>query len=108
MRSPMPPLGSARPLPRATVGSTGCYRHRTNGRRSLRKPLSPVGSTTRRDLGLALRAARRVAGPTARGAADQLGHSRISMTQDNYFDRKAPNPAATQALQQAFKDPDLL
>jgi integrase len=170
----------------------GGYRDPTNVRRSLRTALSPVGSTTRRDLGLALRAARREAGltreqvtktlnwpktklelietgrtkvdrimattllgtycptpeatealltqvdqaaepvptdtltwitshafrkavatalndagQTARGAADQLGHSRVSMTQDNYFDRKAPNPAATQALQQAFEDPDL-
>lgn len=47
------------------------------------------------------------AGQTARGAADQLGHSRVSMTQDNYFDRKAPNPEATTAIQQAFQDPDL-
>jgi integrase len=47
------------------------------------------------------------AGQTARGAADQLGHSRVSMTRDNYFDRKAPNPAATEALQEAFEDPDL-
>ncbi|MEU4392810.1 tyrosine-type recombinase/integrase [Kribbella sp. NPDC023855] len=47
------------------------------------------------------------AGQTARGAANQLGHSRISMTQDHYFDRKAPNPAATTAIQQAFQDPNL-
>jgi len=171
----------------------GGYRDPTNVRRSLRTALSPVGSTARRDLGLALHAARREAGltreqvtktlnwpktkielietgrtkvdrttattllstytrtpeatealltqvdqaaepvptdtltwitshafrkavatalddagQTARGAADQLGHSRVSMTQDHYFDRKAPNPAATQALQQAFEDPDLL
>jgi integrase len=48
------------------------------------------------------------AGQSARGAANQLGHSRVSMTQDNYYDRKAPNPAATNAIQQAFEDPDLL
>jgi integrase len=47
------------------------------------------------------------AGQTARGAANQLGHSRISMTQDHYYDREAPNPAATNAIRQAFKDPDL-
>jgi hypothetical protein len=29
------------------------------------------------------------------------------MTQDNYFDRKAPNPTATNAIQDAFEDPDL-
>lgn len=171
--------------------SHGSYRDPTNVRRSLRAALSPVGSSTRRDLGLALRAARREAGltrdqvaktlkwpktkielietgrtkvdraiattlvqvykvtadaadailtqvdqasepvpadkfawvtshafrkavataldnsgQTARGAADQLGHSRVSMTQDSYFDRQAPNPAATEAIQQAFEDPD--
>ena len=48
------------------------------------------------------------AGQTPRTAANQLGHSRISMTQDHYYDRKAPNPAATTAIQQAFEDPDLL
>ncbi|WP_020391490.1 helix-turn-helix domain-containing protein [Kribbella catacumbae] len=170
----------------------GGYRDPNNVRRSLRAALAPIGSTTRRDLGQALRAARRGAGlsreevaktlnwpktriqlietgrikvdrtmattllrayaptpettesllaqvdqaaapvptdtltwitshafrktvatalddagQTARGAANQLGHSRISMTQDHYYDRKAPNPAATNAIQQAFEDPDL-
>jgi integrase len=46
-------------------------------------------------------------GQTARQIADHLGHSRVSMTQDNYLDRKAPNPSATEALQRAFEDPDL-
>jgi integrase len=171
----------------------GGYRDPNNVRRSLRTALAPVGSTTRRNLGQALRATRREAGltraevalalnwpknrielietgrikvdrlmattllrtyaptpeateallaqvdeasepvptdtltwitshafrktvataldnagQTARGAADQLGHSRVSMTQDNYFDRKAPNPAATNAIQDAFVDPGLL
>lgn len=173
--------------------SLGGYRDPNNVRRSLRSALAPVGGTARRDLGLALRAARREAGltreqvaktlnwpknrielietgrikvdrtmaitllwtynptpettdtllaevdqaaepvpadtltwitshafrkavatalndrgQTARAGADQLGHSRVSMTQDNYFDRKAPNPAATEAIQQAFEEPDLL
>ncbi|MEV6415652.1 tyrosine-type recombinase/integrase [Kribbella sp. NPDC051718] len=48
------------------------------------------------------------AGQTPRNAANQLGHSRISMTQDHYYDRKAPNPEATNAIQQAFEDPDLI
>jgi integrase len=48
------------------------------------------------------------AGQTPRNAANQLGHSRISMTQDHYYDRKAPNPEATNAIQQAFEDPELL
>jgi hypothetical protein len=30
------------------------------------------------------------------------------MTQDTYLDRKSPNPAATEALQRAFQDPDLI
>ena len=35
------------------------------------------------------------AGLTARQAADQLGHAKVSMTQDNYFGRKvAPTGAA--------------
>jgi integrase len=48
------------------------------------------------------------AGQSARGAANQLGHSRVSMTQDNYFDRTAPSPEATNAIQQAFEDPDVV
>ncbi|NEA37415.1 tyrosine-type recombinase/integrase [Streptomyces sp. SID13031] len=172
--------------------TTGGYRDPNNTRRSLRNALAPVGGAARRNLGLALRAARRKAGLTreevtktlnwpknriqlvesgrikvdrplattllwtykptpettealltqvdeaaapvptdtltwitshafrktvataldnagqsARGAANQLGHSRVSMTQDNYFDRTAPNPAATNAIQQAFEDPEL-
>jgi integrase len=168
------------------------YRDPNNVRRSLRTSLAPIGSAAHRDLGLALRAARRQAGltrpevaktlnwpknrielietgrvkvdrpmattllrtfsltpeatealltqvdeaaepvptddlawitshavrktvataldkggRTARDAANQLGHSRVSMTQDNYFDREPPNPAAPKAIQQAFKEPDL-
>ena len=30
---------------------------------------------------------------TARQAADQLGHAKVSMTQDNYFGRKAARTA---------------
>ncbi|WP_425552103.1 tyrosine-type recombinase/integrase [Kribbella koreensis] len=48
------------------------------------------------------------AGQSARGTANQLGHSRISMTQDHYYDRTAPDPEATNAIQHAFEDPDLL
>jgi integrase len=45
-------------------------------------------------------------GQTARQIADHLGHSRISMTQDHYLGRNAPNPSAAEALDRAFEDPD--
>jgi integrase len=48
------------------------------------------------------------AGHTARQIADQLGQAKVSITQDVYLARQAANPAAAEALQQAFDDPDLL
>jgi integrase len=169
--------------------SDGGYRDPSNVRRSLRTSLSPVGSTARRDLGLALRAIRRgtsmtrrsvaealswpqtkielietgrvkvdeqmvgdllrvyavdpatVApqieaavkpadadllawitshvfrkttatildddGQSARQIADQLGHARVSMTQDAYLGRKATDSRAAEALDRALEDPDL-
>jgi integrase len=42
------------------------------------------------------------AGQSARQIADQLGHARPSMTQDVYMGRKAKNPAAASALEQAL------
>jgi integrase len=47
-------------------------------------------------------------GHTARQIADQLGQAKVSITQDIYLARRAGNPTAAQALQQAFEDPDLL
>ncbi|MEU4291872.1 helix-turn-helix domain-containing protein [Kribbella sp. NPDC026596] len=47
------------------------------------------------------------AGHTARQIADQLGQAKVSITQDIYMGRQAANPAAAQALQQAFDDPEL-
>jgi integrase len=44
---------------------------------------------------------------TARQIADQLGQAKVSITQDTYLHRQAANPAAAQALEQAFTDPDL-
>lgn len=41
-------------------------------------------------------------GMTAREIADQLGHSKVSMTQDNYLGRKAVNPGAAVALDDMF------
>jgi integrase len=38
------------------------------------------------------------AGLTARQAADQLGHAKVSMTQDNYFGRKVVQTGAAQVL----------
>lgn len=43
-----------------------------------------------------------------RRIADQLGQAKVSITQDIYVGRQAANPAAAQALQHAFDDPDLL
>ncbi|MFI6833640.1 helix-turn-helix domain-containing protein [Kribbella sp. NPDC050241] len=48
------------------------------------------------------------AGHTARQIADQLGQAKVSITQDVYLGRRAANPAAAEALEQAFEDPDLL
>jgi len=39
------------------------------------------------------------AGLTARQAADQLGHAKVSMTQDNYFGRKIAKTGAAQVLE---------
>ncbi|MCE0765819.1 tyrosine-type recombinase/integrase [Pseudonocardia kujensis] len=39
------------------------------------------------------------AGLTARQAADQLGHSKVSMTQDNYFGRKVARTGAAAVLE---------
>ena len=168
--------------------SDGGYRDPSNVRRSLRISLSPVGSTARRDLGLALRAIRRGTGmtrksvaetlnwpqtklelietgrvkvdkqlindllqvygvdasatledqvaaatepadadllawitshvfrkttatildndgQTARQIADQLGHARVSMTQDAYLGRKSGDSRAADALDRALEGP---
>ncbi|MFG1820644.1 helix-turn-helix domain-containing protein [Kribbella sp. NPDC049174] len=47
------------------------------------------------------------AGHTARQIADQLGQAKVSITQDIYLARRAANPAAAEALQRAFEEPDL-
>ena len=38
-------------------------------------------------------------GLTARQAADQLGHAKVSMTQDNYFGRKTAKTGAAALLE---------
>lgn len=40
-----------------------------------------------------------VAGLSAREAADQLGHAKVSMTQDNYFGRKVARTGAAAVLE---------
>ena len=45
-------------------------------------------------------------GLSARTIADQLGHSRISMTQDVYMGRRAVDQAAASALDTLFNGPD--
>lgn len=39
------------------------------------------------------------AGLTARAAADQLGHAKVSMTQDNYFKRKVAKTGAAKVME---------
>jgi integrase len=46
------------------------------------------------------------AGLSPRIAADQLGHSRISMTQDVYFGRKLVDARAAAALESALDAPN--
>jgi integrase len=41
------------------------------------------------------------AGLSARQIADQLGRSKVSMTQDHYFGRRAVDSAAAEALDRA-------
>jgi integrase len=48
------------------------------------------------------------AGHTARQIADQLGQAKVSITQDIYMGREAANPAAAEALEHAFDDPDVI
>jgi integrase len=44
-------------------------------------------------------------GQTARQIADQLGHARVSITQDAYLGRKATDARAAEALNRAFENP---
>lgn len=46
------------------------------------------------------------AGLSARAIADQLGHSRVSMTQDVYLGRRVASEAAASALEAAWEDED--
>jgi integrase len=46
-------------------------------------------------------------GLTARQAADQLGHAKVSMTQDHYFGRKVAKTGAAQVLE-VFGEPSQL
>jgi integrase len=43
---------------------------------------------------------------SARQVADQLGHTRPSMTQDVYMSRRVASSRAAEALEQALRDPD--
>jgi integrase len=46
------------------------------------------------------------AGLSARQIADQLGHSKVSMTQDRYLGRRAVDDQAANALDRAYRDAD--
>jgi integrase len=45
------------------------------------------------------------AGLSARAAADQLGHAKVSMTQDNYFGRKVARTGAAAVLEEIATAP---
>ncbi|MET9315375.1 hypothetical protein ABZX12_26475 [Kribbella sp. NPDC003505] len=47
------------------------------------------------------------AGHTARQIADQLGQAKVSITQDIYLGRLSANPAAAQALERVFDEPEM-
>jgi integrase len=40
-----------------------------------------------------------MAGPSARAAADQLGHAKVSMTQDNYIGRHVARTGAAKVME---------
>lgn len=45
------------------------------------------------------------AGPTARQIADQLGHAKVSMTQDRYLGRRLTDRQTAEVLEQLFEVP---
>ncbi|NMH80074.1 hypothetical protein [Pseudonocardia xinjiangensis] len=45
------------------------------------------------------------AGLSARAAADQLGHAKVSMTQDSYFGRKVARTGAAAVLEEIATTP---
>jgi integrase len=86
----------------------GGYRDRNNVEKDFRKVREGtafewvVPHTYRKTVATLLDAG----GLSARTIADQLGHSRISMTQDVYMGRRAVDPAAAFALDSLFSSPD--
>jgi integrase len=91
------PKGLSDPIFPSTVGT---WRDRSNVGRDLRKIRAGtavdwfVSHTARRTVATAMDHA----GLTARSIADQLGHSRVSMTQDFYLGRKIISRAGADAL----------
>ncbi len=69
-----------------STAEASLLRNPANVRRSLRISLSPIGSTARRDLGLAT--ILDDDGQSARQIADQLGHARVL-----HDPRRLPGPA---------------
>jgi integrase len=88
--------------------SFGGYRDRNNIEKDFRKVRTGtqfewvVPHTYRKTVATLLDAG----GLSARIIADQLGHSRISMTQDVYLGRRAVDAAAATALDTLFSGPD--
>ena len=88
--------------------AVGGYRDRNNVEKDFRKVRAGtpfewvVPHTYRKTVATVLDAE----GLSARIIADQLGHSRISMTQDVYMGRRAVDPSAAAALDRALLRPD--
>ena len=85
----------------------GGYRDRNNVERAFRRaragtPLEWVAPHVYRKTVATLLDHR---GLSARTVADQLGHSRISMTQDVYMGRRAVDGTAAAALEMLFDEP---
>jgi integrase len=100
VRKPLDAYEDEPVFPSETLG----WRHPSNMQRSVRRMRERIeypGFTThigRKTVATVLD----MAGQTARQIADQLGHSRPSMTQDVYMGRGVQNPAAAGALHAAF------
>ena len=84
----------------------GGYRDPSNTRRSLRNARGgdALAWVTSHNLRKTVATILDEAGLSARIAADQLGHARISMTQDVYFARNVVDPRAAGALESALTD----
>lgn len=100
-------MPSSETLPVFPAPLSGGLRDPANTRRGLREAFAEMGKP-----GLTSHIFRKTvaslmdsAGLTARAAADQLGHSKVSMTQDRYMGRRARATGAAQVLEALADDP---